>query len=57
MSLRMRKVHFLPRTPKLVLMGQFLKATVGRMGSSACLPFKITHYTFGLYTIYLVCFV
>lgn len=36
MSLRMSRVHFFPRTPKLVLIGQFLKATVGRIGSSAC---------------------
>ena len=57
MSLRISRVHFFPRVPKLALIGQFLKATMGRMGFNVSFSFKVPHYTFGLCIIYLVCFV
>jgi len=41
MSLRMSIVHFRPRTPRLVAMGQFAMGTTGvsKSGESSCLRF------------------
>ena len=54
MSLRMSRVHFFPKTPRLVLIGQFLNATVGSRGSSWVWLFMALHYTFGSCPVYLV---
>jgi len=53
MFLRMRSVHFFPKTPRLTLMGQVLNSTVGINGFSSLARFIVFGMVYSWFPPYL----